>query len=179
MFLFRFCRELPLISQNSSRLPLGPNSCRRYGDSSSAISSLESGMTEVARCADTGTICPEHSKSVLEKVHELLGGRWLYVECANWDAGQPLAGQPARGLLHLCMCVLDRQPQLTQADLPASSSSESGGMEAEIAKLAAAFKIQALREPIPEHELPMNSQAVVTYGVFKLDSSGWPSGERH
>jgi len=139
-------------------------------------------MMDVAQCVKPETSCPEHSKYVLEKVHELLGGHWLYVECANWDVGQPLAGQRARGLLHVCMCVLHppvQQPQLTQAELPASSSSGPGGMEAEITKLASEYNVQALREPKPAHELPMGSQAVVTYGVFKLDSNGWPNGERH
>lgn len=63
---------------------------------------------------------------MLETVDDLVGGRWLLIQCGNFVDPHPLAGWPARALLHVALCYALPQ-QYTQHVAVGSESDSSAG----------------------------------------------------
>lgn len=147
---------------------------------------------ELEQNAPAGSEWPQHSKLVLDKVAELLGGRWLVVQSGNFSAEQPRADQPARALVHVVMCYTNEQgghldspvqgaPQQDGAE-PLHAGSTSSTQQG-VAKPAGKDSkvppvIQPLKQPTKVAQLPPGSTPMYYLVAYQLDDNHWPTGER-
>jgi hypothetical protein len=133
---------------------------------------------ELARNAAQGTRWPQQSKEVLQRVNDLLGGRWLLVESGLYTTpGHPRVGEPARALVHVAMCYVG-EPQQGKAGIDGFESSSSGskGRRSRGQRMDVPL-IHTMKEPTKLSELPVGSKSMWLLATYELDTSGWPTGK--
>jgi hypothetical protein len=133
---------------------------------------------ELARNAARGTQWPQQSKEVLQRVNNLMGGRWLLVESGKYTAPEhPRVGKPARALVHVAMFYA-QEPQQDKAGFHDGfeSRSSSKGRRSR-GKHSVVPLIHTMKEPIKLSQLPEGSKSMWMPATYELDDSGWPTGE--
>jgi hypothetical protein len=103
---------------------------------------------------------------MLEKINESMGGRWLLIECGTYLDHHPLAGRPARALVHVALCNLTEFPGVS--DKPKAKTSKERQSER--------YAVHVLKEPTPIAELPPGSTPMLHYAPFELDGNGHLTG---
>lgn len=133
---------------------------------------------ELARNAATGTQWPQQSKEVLQRVSDLLGGRWLLVESGLFSTPEhPRVGQPARALVHVATCYVVEQQQ-GKAGIDGFQSSSSGSKGKRIkGKRTDVPVIHSMKEPTKLAELPAGSKPMWLLATYELNDNGWPTGK--
>jgi hypothetical protein len=142
---------------------------------------------------------------MLETVNDLVGGRWLLIQCGNFLDPHPLAGRPARALLHVALCYA-LPPQYTrhvavgsecdssagnnssasnytsrESDTSASkytsSESLSSASNNSGSQNSGSDRLRLLKEPTPCAELPPGSKPMLYFAPYELDQDGCLTGE--
>jgi hypothetical protein len=80
---------------------------------------------QLAAAASQDTKWHKRSHDALKRVNHQLGGFWLLVQCGTFSGEHPLAGRPARALLHVSMWCLQGPESSTVSNAAASPSSDS------------------------------------------------------
>jgi hypothetical protein len=151
----------------------------------------------MASVATSGTLWPEATRTVLQQVNEQLGGRWLLVECKEFNEKHPLAGQPARALLHVHFWAkqqIQDPPAGPDAAAPASNAAPTDNSQAVSSITAVRQQRQAARDrakqsatertvvtvmktPTPWQDLAEGVTQIMFLSVYELSKDGWPTGD--
>ena len=129
------------------------------------------------------------SQALLRKVDEAVGGRWLLTECGTYLEPHPLAGRPARTLMHLALCNLWYE----EDEAHAAAASINPGLLDDFDRRTSSSRMKRrgrgkggnnpdailpLRDPVPLATLPPGSQPRLYCACYELDDKWHVTGER-